>query len=346
MKSRILTWNLDQQAPLASNDIHVLSRQARIEHGQIIWELPRDRSDHKDVRLTGFKLLEDFLALANPNDKQLLRFARMYGPLGLCKHGSSLGHRREDFTTRCHDSGIDDGDLSCGRWAVESIEAWRRYIKRANGIISVADKLRKDVKATEKDWGWLWEGPTDAKVETAESASLQTLLYDARHLGKVADSRGEDQPLPIPFGTAATALAGIFGRYRDNPLVAVLATQKRNTLAAQKRALAAAVTHWIDESDVGLSINWAGSGIDLRLGLADPLGRGNRILTAVGVQMLCAVLRQESFVFCSACGRPYVPETRRPRQGENHYCRDCGKRAKNRFAQRKYREHHSTWRKK
>ncbi len=108
-----------------------------------------------------------------------------------------------------------------------------------------------------------------------------------------------------------------------------------DSLIEQKQRLSKVVNYWLDECEVGPSINWTKQNIKVSLGLRTPFGFTNRLLDAIGVQLLGAVLRVEGLANCSVCGIPYRP-SRSPRDGENHYCDDC-KSLTNRLAKRKTR---------
>lgn len=257
---------------------------------------------------TDFRLLQSFSRLADASDERLLQFAQRYGPLGLCKHGFALGHR-DMRNLRCYRGNIEADDITRGQCAKESLVGWRRYISRARGILAVEIDLRKDRRVNADGWAWLLDG-----IPTTHSSNPLKALVSARKEDSLA----------------------------SNPLIVALAAQRRQTLPEQKRVLAQTVNHWLDECEVGVSLDWSGPGIEFRLGLSDPLGRGTpSLLIAIGVQLLRAVLRQESFVWCSDCGSPYAPD-RWPRAGELHYCQDCGRKAANRIAQRRYKQRQKT----
>jgi hypothetical protein len=301
------------RSPLVAMIVHDGTRtEARIEEAHIVWAPPNRPPTDEVATAPPERLVYDFAGLANRSDDQLLRFANKYGPLRLCKHGFALGHRQRNFNLRCYES--DTGqpeDLPSGtffrlKWSArESIEAWRRYIGRAAGILSVSDRLHEGQRATQDEWAWLLDGIPAGDHEYPFRALLAM--------------RKED------------VLA-------SNPLIATLAAQPHLTLPQQRRTLAVAVNHWLDECGVGISINWRPSGIDFSLGPSNPFGLGNSgLLAAIGVQLLSGVLRQTRMVWCSDCGKAYPPE-RWPRDGENHFCPDCGTKAANRIAAREYRK--------
>jgi hypothetical protein len=297
----------DAPSPFVSRDLRVRPFVVRIADDHIIWDFTPDPTE-RVYPTSDFRLLQAFARLATAPDDSLLRFAQTYGPLGLCKHGFAIGHR-DPHNQRCYDTGIGPEDLTRRRMGKESIQAWRRYAGRARGIVAVSAELRKQRRATADDWSWLLQG-----IPPAHAAQPLEALLTAK--------RGD-------------AIAA-------NPLVVALAAQKPRTLLEQRRALSRVVNHWLDESEIGVVLEWSGPGIDLRLGKSNPWGLGSPSpLVVIGIQLLRAVLRQESFVWCSECGSLYPPK-RAPRAGEQHYCQECGRAAANRIAQRKFRERHSS----
>jgi hypothetical protein len=336
----------------------------RIEDDHIVWETNRDLAARRvaERRVPFGSRLEAFAGLANRNNDQLLGFAEKYGPLGLCRHGFAMGHRKRDFNARCYEStiGLEDlhvtrgpGDLRPFPRARESLEAWRRYIRRANGILAVADELYSEGRADKKHWSWLFDGiPTE---ETVAATNTLSTLIAARHTNPLA---ADLSTYPLSALLAASKGDSIAA----NPLIVVLAAQRRDTPAAQKQTLACTVNHWLDECGVAIAVDWSGSVVDFRLAPSHPLGFGPDVrqpsrdeasrpveisgLAAIGAELLSAVMRRDSYVRCAACNRPYDPRKRRkgrkqpgrwPRAGENHYCPTCGKKASNKSNQRKYR---------
>jgi hypothetical protein len=293
----------------------------------VIWQSERDLKEAKAlslVTLSGARLLEDFVALIDRTDDVLLRFARKYGPLGLCKHGFALGHRNR-FDKRCYESGCGIEDLNRGIIGREPIAGWHRYLRGACGVLAVAQKLNLKQKATEQDWLWLFD---DIPKNTSKT-SLDDLLgvpkgYRLHVFG------AED---PRPYAAILNAREGDI--LAANPLLAVLAAHRRRTLSQQRQAMAAVLNHWLDECATGVSLTWPESGLDVSLGASDPLGRGHRLLVAIGVQLLDAVLNQHVYVPCDVCKRPYKP-ARLPRDGERHYCDDekCRRTANSEYQRR------------
>jgi len=214
--------------------------------------------------------------------------------------------------------------------------AWRRYIGRALGILAVANKLRQNQPASEGDWAWLWDvGSLGQAIGAGRGLRVQKLFYGS---GK-ASPKPADRFVPVTparFRAAGRAMAYLLSSSANNPNAVALAMKRRHDLPAQKETLAYALNHWLDECEVGLCFEWTKSESSVRLGTSYPFGGGGRPLIAIGAQLLCAVLQRDVLVNCSACGGLYPPK-RQPRRGESHYCENCGRKAANRFAQRRYR---------
>lgn len=283
----------------------VRSRNVRPEDGHIVWEWPTSIKGFHTRSFPGSVLIEEFVGLAGRTDDVLLRFARKYGPLGLCEHGFAMGHR-DRFNKRCYSLDYGVEDINNGVHAREPVHGWRRYIARANGILTVAAILREQ-KATEDEWSWLFdEIPRNRTKATHVEQILGVKGY------KLVSFGTED---PRPY------LALLTGRKEDrlmsNPLIAVLATHRRDTLRKQRQALAAVLNHWLDECETGINVSWSEPGVDVGLGISAPLGGGNRLLVAIGAQLLDAVVNRDTYSRCDSCHGTYKP-ARRPRAGQKH----------------------------
>ena len=83
----------------------------------------------------GRGLLNDFLVLETASDRQIVSFARHWGPLYLCEHRrpfthNAPGHPRYDPTKPCLPSGFPQE-----KWAWERLDDWRRYSREASTIL-------------------------------------------------------------------------------------------------------------------------------------------------------------------------------------------------------------------
>ena len=325
-------------SPFLPKHLHLRRRMARLENGWIVWDGDRAEGTMEYVS-KDLGLLYDFVALSEAADERILKFAQQYGPLGLCQHGSSTGHRvRGNF--RCYAvqalRSASQQSKSAEPIAVarEPLTGWRRYAQRARGILKVAEVLRRGERPSSADWEWLWDAGSD-NPKPNDIKRVAKLGYNPRTDARLASKAGVPVSKPR-FKAVGRALQYLLNHSKDGMLVTV-ALGRMDTVEAQKRKLAQVLNHWIDECEVGVSIAWeTGPNIDVRLGLSDPYGRGNRLLIVIAVQLLCAVLRSDQPVFCSECGRNYPP-FRKPRSGERNYCPECGKTAADRNFKRKSR---------
>ncbi len=116
------------------------------------WLDPFD--DYKQNPASDVGALNDFVRIKTPDD--ILRFARRYGPLGLCKHGLPPMHRgsryRDEFINGNLVGVTDTGEWNpagrergwCPPSGNEPIEKWLHYSKLALSYINGAAVLKID----------------------------------------------------------------------------------------------------------------------------------------------------------------------------------------------------------
>jgi hypothetical protein len=110
-------------------------------------------------------LLTDFAALGNADDREIFRYAKRFGPLGLCeKHNFPVLHNAQP----CWPKRVETGVFA------ESTTAWRRYAKRVNAILSIAVAMRGDKMGALDDWQTLLSA--GAKAISSSSAKHRTWL--------------------------------------------------------------------------------------------------------------------------------------------------------------------------
>ena len=104
-------------------------------------------------------------------------------------------------------------------------------------------------------------------------------------------------------------------------------------LGFQRFALLSALNSALRDWQVQPRISWSPFGARLELG-------GGTLLSGIGAQLVSAICRSDGFVICKNCGKPYAP-VRKPRGGENHFCRDCGRKAALKLSARRFRQRHA-----
>lgn len=118
--------------------------QVELVNGRLEWDWFGEDSKLREIqpdRLSG--LLEGFLSLADAKDKDILRYARQWGVLALCKHGLPTSHFSEcrplDWPGPC----------------AEPLTAWRHYAKEANALVRLSLKLGRNTLPQKQDWSGL-----------------------------------------------------------------------------------------------------------------------------------------------------------------------------------------------
>ncbi len=102
-------------------------RGGRIEGESVVFSIRDYTAYEPEPSLT---LLGDFVDLADGDPRDITRFARKHGALGLCEHGLPFGHR--EGKGRCR------GQVKPGDDVRESLRAWRHYAARARAILNLA----------------------------------------------------------------------------------------------------------------------------------------------------------------------------------------------------------------
>ncbi len=277
--------------------MHPRTDRVSIEDGQIIWRAEKnlEKLDKVSERrpLPASQLLDDFLALANGDQKALRTFARKYGPLGLCKHGFALGHRNRHMV-RCYEVVAPEPGIRVR----EPVDAWWRYVSRAYGVLTVWQQLTAGRKAKEDDWSWLFDG-------IVKDRRNDFRLEDVVDVPKVQRLKVLDGDSPKRLWPIMTLQLG--DPVAEHPLVAMLACQKRDSLKEQRELLADVLNHWLDECETGPCVTWK-SDVDVRLGASDPQGIRNHLLTSIGVLLLSEVLRRQPHVRCDFCNHRFQPK--------------------------------------
>lgn len=93
--------------------------------------------------------------------------------------------------------------------------------------------------------------------------------------------------------------------------------------------VAMSIRDWLDDADLRMAFQWSGKEPEVQ-----PTGRG--LFSVLTRHLVFAVLRADGLAICYECKTPYVP-SRKPREDELHYCRNCSKRASDKHAQRRRR---------
>jgi len=92
--------------------------------------------------MPSLRLLGEFVQLEEGADKEIWRFAKKHGMLGLCKHGKPPYHLRGTFCSPLEAEG-------------EKLAAWRHYASRAGSLLRLASEISANRIGARGDWNTL-----------------------------------------------------------------------------------------------------------------------------------------------------------------------------------------------
>lgn len=178
-----------------------VSKTMRLNGDRLEW----DRLGEHKTPLPSKDLLEDFWQL-NYTDKptDYLRFAKRWGPLGLCEHGKPCTHK-----SKCRPREVK-------HVYSEPISGWQEYVKKFEAAVGVAYSNKQKEKCTPKEWH-LIGGDGDKWSVSAQESKLAETVNTWLHDGDVRPQvKLGEKPLPYIqaglggyplFGTLAWLLA-------------------------------------------------------------------------------------------------------------------------------------------
>ena len=118
------------------------------------------------------KCLTAFLRVGDATDDEILRFARTWGPLGLCEHGRPFGHADcLPWGNNYSELGARDRDWEQYLWYSESLADWRALARDMRESMTIAIDVRDGrgrrgqwVKSADPDWPGLQPTPGGSDV--------------------------------------------------------------------------------------------------------------------------------------------------------------------------------------
>lgn len=267
------------------------------------WDATVEREPSKD-------LLLDFLALPDGDASSVLAFARRWGPLKWCeRHGAPVSH-----SSRC----LAAHQTASKYRSWEDVGVWSAWMGRMRGIFEALVML-KNKQVPQHLAPWFWEGPKPD------------------HLHKDGPVRGAaDSPGRVknPY----TWDGGYFYGFRMDQK----ATDAER-LAVAWQTVAFVINGWLRAATVGPAIGIQASGEPrVFIGSQGLLGlEGISLVGALTVQMMMFAVSGREMAKCDACGAVFSPKRRR-NPNRATYCSNCGRRAANVAARRRYRERMKT----
>jgi hypothetical protein len=110
-------------------------------------------------------------------ESKLLRFAKRYGPIGICKHGLPSGHNRRSLARVLDAADCQPNTSLVPGWEQsEPVSKWFEYARQAQAILACSASLHRgklpeleDLKTAYPPWGELKPtAKTELNIETAQ----------------------------------------------------------------------------------------------------------------------------------------------------------------------------------
>lgn len=269
-------------------------------------------------------MLEGFVKLADAADEAILRYARQWGPLWLCRHGRYWQHD----ALECRPVPLRD-EVWYTRW--EDLRSWRDLAREARATLRIARRLNAGGLGDPTDWRVI---PGRYERMDAMFIGWDELQWIDEHTERLHEARMADEMLE-QFQAAAIDLR-IQERSRPDYLSPDNAWKWEvepggATVDIHERLLSMVLDKWVERGGVRPSVFRQEGRRSIRLG-------GYGLLGALAVQLVFDVCRTDGLAVCTSCGAPYLPPKRRPRRDHNPYCPDCGLKAAVRDAATRYRQ--------
>lgn len=277
-----------------------------LDGDRLVWTWSQDA--YRTVRPDD-RMLTQFVKLDDASDEQILRYARRWGVLEICRHNVPRTHKplgpsltdAPDPVEWCESLGWPKD----ARW--EPLEAWRHFAGQARALLNIVAQLRAGKPARYEDWNAVAQG---ARTYHGRVAGIEAELREVT-IGREYAWDGSNLP-PRKRRIREERIK------RDKPL---------NGEWARVTGL---VNDWMDLGNIRPRLYTEDGRVAVRL------GGGETLFGALAVQLALAISRTDGLAICSACGAPYLP-VRRPSLNRRHYCPDCSKWGAWRDAARDYR---------
>jgi hypothetical protein len=275
-------------------------------------------------RTPGPGLLEQFVALGDAPDEEILRYARHWGVLVICRHGLPASHSEQ-----CKPMSLPDQDRYVF-W--EPVTSWRYFARHAKEVLEMAAATYNGQVVDREVIERLFPMPPPV---TRSGASAQMDLVE-KPTPRAVRLRRKRRKRKVKLDRALYLLherKNIFEHWVTGILesgstpFASHPSGKAKALARQRAFVSYAVNCWLNWGRARPQIEWDGPTptIELTTGGIMPM-YADRLSGALALQLSYAVASSEGVATCFACGRFYTP-TRRPAAGRRSFCPDCGLRA-------------------
>ena len=286
----------------------------------LVWRELGIDGEHPGTVSPGARMLEDFALLARSDSKsgsewlqrqtkEVLKYARRWGVLGICEHGLPFSHNPKRWLSRFFQIPF------CTPVAREDDESTVRVDASAPVSVVNGDNGRFTF--------------TLHKAHQEPLAAWRKFAVQAHSMLRVAEHLYHSRAVPDEFWESLQDLVPQHRQYSWK-------------YGSESAKLAIAVQAWLALGNVRTHFAWMGKKIRIGTRLTTAVSDsghfklfigGDGLFGALASQLAFAIGRVQVLAFCSACGNPYVP-TRKPQIGRRNFCPECGKTVANRLAAR------------
>ena len=119
----------------------------RLENENLRWDyLPESLKTGRQLNPSQ-GMLESFLELAQAPDRNIARYAKRWGVLGICNHGLPSSHNPDVLRKPgCRPLGWEEGNC----W--EPLDIWRHFATQAFSLLKIANRVHQGKAADPSDW--------------------------------------------------------------------------------------------------------------------------------------------------------------------------------------------------
>ncbi|MBI4852242.1 MAG: hypothetical protein HY819_10640 [Acidobacteria bacterium] len=249
---------------------------------------------------TPTRLINAFIKLTNvPNErlgKEVLKFAKQYGVLGLCKHGLPHTHHRLSepfFGLLPKYCPIEKKD----NWCCEPIDRWRYYARLVNAVINVSRAVDYEKQVRSEDWVIINE------YQAQQEGSYEKQLISLLNL--------------IPRQEIQDNLESVQSQMQKG-FEQRWANIKKDPKTC-KLAVASVINQFLVLTDVRPIFVWLGNKRYFRIGHNDI---STNLLSLITTQLMLLLNGSKAMANCASCGNLFILTKYQSIKG-NAYCSEC-----------------------
>jgi len=291
-----------------------------------------DQTTVTRVAMRGDESLRVFVNLATADTSDILRFARRWGALKLCRHerpcwygpGQHSAQAALDAAVR-HGAAeiLPEWEWACPPTYRESVTSWRRVARQLGSALRIQRRLKANHTVPSPiEWTALNMVATpgvpapDQAFRKKWSADLAIARLPSSSF-VVSHDGGEG-------GRILTSLEEPDGRWfllMTDWAVEYCRLHSREVVEHQRGVISSVVTSWLEDAGLHAALEWSNTDLPaLRYTLPQS---GAHLYANLLFQLRLALSEVRISMTCDGCGDEYEREKRVPRPGQRNFCDNC-----------------------